>query len=156
MRGRRPVRGTRYGVGDETLRLPSRSINRLGEDLAGQRRRRGGRVTETTTIHAFATRSPPLPRADRLRYNDACGERGRLMTYCCGILVREGLVMFADTRTNAGLDKHRHLPQAACLQGCGKRIMAIAAAGICRSARRSWSLLTEGLTIRTMASARRS
>ncbi len=26
------------------------------------------------------------------------------MTYCCGILVRTGLVMIADTRTNAGLD----------------------------------------------------
>ena len=26
------------------------------------------------------------------------------MTYCCGILVREGLVMFGDTRTNAGVD----------------------------------------------------
>ncbi|BAT60127.1 proteasome subunit beta [Variibacter gotjawalensis] len=26
------------------------------------------------------------------------------MTYCCGILVRDGLVMVADTRTNAGLD----------------------------------------------------
>jgi putative proteasome-type protease len=26
------------------------------------------------------------------------------MTYCAGILVREGLVMIADTRTNAGLD----------------------------------------------------
>ena len=26
------------------------------------------------------------------------------MTYCVGILVREGLVMIADTRTNAGVD----------------------------------------------------
>ena len=26
------------------------------------------------------------------------------MTYCVGILVRDGLVMIADTRTNAGLD----------------------------------------------------
>ena len=26
------------------------------------------------------------------------------MTYCCGVLVRDGLVMIADTRTNAGLD----------------------------------------------------
>jgi predicted proteasome-type protease len=26
------------------------------------------------------------------------------MTYCGGILVREGLVMFADTRSNAGID----------------------------------------------------
>src|SRR6185503_9346286 len=30
--------------------------------------------------------------------------RGPGMTYCCGILVRDGLVMIADTRTNAGLD----------------------------------------------------
>jgi hypothetical protein len=26
------------------------------------------------------------------------------MTYCCGILVRDGMVLIADTRTNAGLD----------------------------------------------------
>ena len=26
------------------------------------------------------------------------------MTYCVGILVRDGLVMVADTRTNAGVD----------------------------------------------------
>ncbi len=26
------------------------------------------------------------------------------MTYCCGILVRDGLALIADTRTNAGLD----------------------------------------------------
>src|SRR6266699_1843592 len=26
------------------------------------------------------------------------------MTYCCGVLVRDGLIMIADTRTNAGLD----------------------------------------------------
>ena len=30
--------------------------------------------------------------------------RDRKVTYCCGILVRDGLVMIADTRTNAGLD----------------------------------------------------
>ena len=29
---------------------------------------------------------------------------GTGMTYCCGVLVRDGLVMIADTRTNAGLD----------------------------------------------------
>ena len=26
------------------------------------------------------------------------------MTYCCGILLREGLIMISDTRTNAGID----------------------------------------------------
>ena len=29
------------------------------------------------------------------------------MTYCCGIMVHDGLVMIADTRTNAGLDNTR-------------------------------------------------
>ena len=29
---------------------------------------------------------------------------GLKMTYCVGILVKDGLVMIADTRTNAGLD----------------------------------------------------
>ena len=31
-------------------------------------------------------------------------EQASIMTYCCGILVHDGLVMIADTRTNAGLD----------------------------------------------------
>jgi putative proteasome-type protease len=26
------------------------------------------------------------------------------MTYCVGIMLREGLIMIADTRTNAGID----------------------------------------------------
>ena len=26
------------------------------------------------------------------------------MTYCVGLLVRDGLVMISDTRTNAGID----------------------------------------------------
>ena len=39
------------------------------------------------------------------------------MTYCVGILVREGLVMIADTRTNAGRRQHRHLPQAPPVRG---------------------------------------
>src|SRR5690348_258792 len=29
--------------------------------------------------------------------------KGTQMTYCCGVLVRDGMVMIADTRTNAGL-----------------------------------------------------
>ena len=42
------------------------------------------------------------------------------MTYCCGILVREGLVMIADTRTNAGARQHLDLPQAARVRGPGQ------------------------------------
>src|SRR5436305_7566930 len=51
------------------------------------------------------------------------------MTYCCGILVRDGLVIFADTRTNAGVDNISTFRKLHILTQPGKRIMAIASAG---------------------------
>ena len=52
------------------------------------------------------------------------------MTYCCGILVRDGLVMIADTRTNAGPRQHLDLPQAARVRASpASAIMALASAG---------------------------
>ena len=51
------------------------------------------------------------------------------MTYCCGILVRDGLVMFADTRTNAGVDNISTFRKLHVLIRPGQRIMAIASAG---------------------------
>src|ERR1043166_4442142 len=46
----------------------------------------------------------PLKLATSLAAEEIRRVRGLGMTYCCGILVRDGLVMIADTRTNAGLD----------------------------------------------------
>ena len=51
------------------------------------------------------------------------------MTYCCGILVRDGLVMIADTRTNAGLDNVSTFRKLHIFSKPGERIMAIASAG---------------------------
>ena len=51
------------------------------------------------------------------------------MTYCCGILVRDGLVMIADTRTNAGLDNVSTFRKLHIFEKPGERIMAIASAG---------------------------
>jgi putative proteasome-type protease len=51
------------------------------------------------------------------------------MTYCCGILVRDGLVMFADTRTNAGVDNIATFRKLHVFIRRGERIMAIASAG---------------------------
>src|SRR5947208_7357216 len=51
------------------------------------------------------------------------------MTYCCGILVRDGLVMFADTRTNAGIDNIATFRKLHIFTLPGERIMAIATAG---------------------------
>ncbi len=48
------------------------------------------------------------------------------MTYCCGILVRDGLVMIADTRTNAGLDNISVFRKLHVFPNPGERIMAIA------------------------------
>ena len=59
------------------------------------------------------------------------------MTYCCGVLVRDGLVMIADTRTNAGLDNVSTFRKLHVFNKPGERIMAIASApAISRSASR--------------------
>ena len=41
------------------------------------------------------------------------------MTYCCGNLVREGLVMMADTCTNAGLDNISTAPYSSAAPANG-------------------------------------
>jgi len=66
------------------------------------------------------------------------------MTYCCGILVREGLVMFADTRTNAGVDNISTFRKLHIFQDPKKRIMAIATAGNLSITQSVVSTLMEG------------
>src|ERR1700689_3679138 len=66
------------------------------------------------------------------------------MTYCCGILVREGLVMFGDTRTNAGVDNISTFRKLHIFQDPKKRIMAIATAGNLSITQSVVSILTEG------------
>jgi 20S proteasome alpha/beta subunit len=69
----------------------------------------------------------------RKRYGLAAEKIGRArgsgMTYCCGILVRDGLVMIADTRTNAGLDNVSTFRKLHIFRKHGDRIMAIDIAG---------------------------
>jgi putative proteasome-type protease len=66
------------------------------------------------------------------------------MTYCCGILVREGLVIFADTRTNAGVDNIATFRKLHVFKDPGKRIMALASAGNLSISQSVVSILTEG------------
>ena len=66
------------------------------------------------------------------------------MTYCCGILVRDGLVMFADTRTNAGVDNISTFRKLHVLVQPGQRIMAVASAGNLSISQSVVSLLREG------------
>lgn len=67
------------------------------------------------------------------------------MTYCCGILVRDGLVMMGDTRTNAGLDNISTFRKLHVYSKPGDRIMAIATAGNLAISQSVISTLNEGL-----------
>jgi putative proteasome-type protease len=67
------------------------------------------------------------------------------MTYCCGILVHEGLVMIADTRTNAGLDNISIFRKLHTFAEPGERIMAIASAGNLSLTQTVLSMMREGL-----------
>src|SRR3954468_24691412 len=67
------------------------------------------------------------------------------MTYCCGVLVRDGLVMIADTRTNAGLDNVSTFRKLHVFSKPGERIIAIASAGNLSISQSVLWTLTEGL-----------
>jgi putative proteasome-type protease len=67
------------------------------------------------------------------------------MTYCCGVLVRDGLVMIADTRTNAGLDNVSTFRKLHIFSRPGDRILAVASAGNLAMSQSVLSTLTEGV-----------
>jgi putative proteasome-type protease len=67
------------------------------------------------------------------------------MTYCCGILVRDGLVMIADTRTNAGLDNVSTFRKLNVFGVPGERIMALASSGNLSLSQSVVSTLIEGV-----------
>ena len=67
------------------------------------------------------------------------------MTYCCGILVRDGMVMIADTRTNAGLDNISTFRKLNMFRQPGERVMALCASGNLSISQSVVSMLNEGI-----------
>lgn len=67
------------------------------------------------------------------------------MTYCVGILVRDGLVMVADTRTNAGIDNISVYKKLHALADEDDRIVIAATAGSLSVTQSVLSHLAEGL-----------
>jgi putative proteasome-type protease len=51
------------------------------------------------------------------------------VTYCVGLLVKEGLAMLADTRTNAGVDNISTYRKLRIFGDDGRRLIAVASAG---------------------------
>jgi putative proteasome-type protease len=66
------------------------------------------------------------------------------MTYCVGILVRDGLVMIADTRTNAGLDNIATFRKLHLFENPRERAIGLATAGNLAISQSVVSLVTEG------------
>src|ERR1043166_1702680 len=67
------------------------------------------------------------------------------MTYCCGMLLRDGLVMIADTRTNAGLDNVSVFRKLRVFGTPGERVMGLASSGNLSGSQSVVSTLNEGL-----------
>jgi putative proteasome-type protease len=67
------------------------------------------------------------------------------MTYCVGILVDDGLVMIADTRTNAGIDNISTFRKLHTFETPGERAIGIATSGNLSISQSVLSLLNEGV-----------
>ncbi len=106
--GQRHLRDRRPCAGRGRARLSRRRAG--ARHPLWRRRRNAARSRSMSTRRASRRRIErlrTLPAMTPRRYNLAAGSQKKksdAMTYCCGILVRDGLVMIADTRTNAGLD----------------------------------------------------
>ena len=66
------------------------------------------------------------------------------MTYCCGVLVRDGLVMIADTRTNAGLDNIAVFRKLHLFETPGERVVGVATSGNLAVSQSVLTLIGEG------------
>ncbi|MBB5754478.1 peptidase [Prosthecomicrobium pneumaticum] len=67
------------------------------------------------------------------------------MTYCVGLLVRNGLVVIADTRTNAGLDNIATFKKLHLFERPGERVITVATAGNLGISQSVINLLQEGM-----------
>lgn len=77
------------------------------------------------------------------------------MTYCVGMQLREGLVLMADTRTNAGIDNISTYKKLHTLVENGQDIVVAASAGSLSVTQAMLSLLVEGLDPQLPDSPRR-
>jgi putative proteasome-type protease len=66
------------------------------------------------------------------------------MTYCVGILVRDGLLMIGDTRTNAGVDNVATFRKLHLFETPGERTIGFASAGNLAVSQSVLSMVTEG------------
>lgn len=69
------------------------------------------------------------------------------MTYCVGLWLRDGLVMLADTRTNAGVDNISTFSKMYTTTVEGERMLCLLSAGNLAITQAVWNLLQEGVPL---------
>lgn len=69
------------------------------------------------------------------------------MTYCVGVLVRDGLAMLADTRTNAGLDNVSSYRKLRVMDAGPGRTLVIASAGSLSVTQAAMTRLTDAMLL---------
>jgi len=69
------------------------------------------------------------------------------MTYCVGVLVNDGLVMLADTRTNAGLDNVSSYRKLRVMDAGPGRTMVVASAGSLSVTQAALTRLTDAMML---------
>ena len=69
------------------------------------------------------------------------------MTYCVGVLVRDGLAMLADTRTNAGLDNVSSYRKLRVMDAGPGRTMVVASAGSLSVTQAALTRLTDAMLL---------
>lgn len=69
------------------------------------------------------------------------------MTYCVGLSLAEGLVLLADTRTNAGLDNIATFSKMHVFETAGERVITLLAAGNLAVSQAVLNVLHEGVEI---------
>ena len=67
------------------------------------------------------------------------------MTYCVGLLLNDGIVMLADTRTNAGVDYISTYSKLTVWEQPGERVVALMTAGNLSLSQSIVTMLNEGL-----------
>lgn len=71
------------------------------------------------------------------------------MTYCLGILLKDGLVMAADSRTNAGVDYISTFRKLTVFEEPGERVIGLATAGNLATSQAVTSMVGERLGAKT-------
>lgn len=71
------------------------------------------------------------------------------MTYCLGVLLKDGLVLAADSRTNAGVDYVSTFRKLTVFEEPGERVIALATAGNLATSQSVTSMVGERLGAKT-------